>query len=48
LIKAEHVEYRNFWQYIVKGLILIVAVWIDMAGKKTQPFNKIYPKEELK
>lgn len=25
---------ENFWQYIVKGLILIVAVWIDMANKK--------------
>jgi D-xylose transport system permease protein len=25
---------ETFWQYIVKGLILIIAVWIDMAGKK--------------
>lgn len=23
-----------FWQYVVKGFILIVAVWIDMASKK--------------
>lgn len=25
---------ETFWQYIVKGLILIVAVWIDIASKK--------------
>jgi len=24
---------QTFWQYIVKGLILIVAVWIDIANK---------------
>lgn len=24
---------QAFWQYIVKGLILIIAVWIDLAGK---------------
>ncbi len=24
----------SFWQYIVKGLILIVAVWLDIASKK--------------
>ncbi len=27
---------ENFWQYIVKGLILIVAVWIDIASKKKE------------
>lgn len=25
---------ETFWQYIVKGLILIIAVWIDIASKK--------------
>ena len=25
---------ETFWQYIVKGLILIVAVWIDISSKK--------------
>jgi len=25
---------ENFWQYIVKGLILIIAVWIDIITKK--------------
>jgi len=25
---------QTFWQYIVKGLILIVAVWIDISNKK--------------
>jgi D-xylose transport system permease protein len=25
---------ETFWQYIVKGLILILAVWIDIANKK--------------
>ncbi|UFT98925.1 sugar ABC transporter permease [Radiobacillus kanasensis] len=25
---------QTFWQYIVKGLILILAVWIDISGKK--------------
>src|SRR5690625_1189956 len=25
---------QAFWQYIVKGLILIIAVWIDIASKK--------------
>ncbi|WP_246050108.1 sugar ABC transporter permease [Aquibacillus sediminis] len=25
---------QTFWQYIVKGLILIVAVWIDISSKK--------------
>lgn len=25
---------QAFWQYIVKGLILIVAVWIDISSKK--------------
>jgi len=25
---------ENFWQYIVKGLILIVAVWVDISSKK--------------
>ena len=24
---------QAFWQYIVKGLILIIAVWIDLASK---------------
>ncbi|QDP41935.1 sugar ABC transporter permease [Radiobacillus deserti] len=26
---------QTFWQYIVKGLILILAVWIDLSSKKT-------------
>ncbi|WP_017470953.1 sugar ABC transporter permease [Amphibacillus jilinensis] len=25
---------QTFWQYIVKGLILIVAVWVDISNKK--------------
>jgi len=25
---------ETFWQYIVKGLILIIAVWIDISSKK--------------
>lgn len=25
---------ETFWQYIVKGLILIIAVWIDISNKK--------------
>lgn len=25
---------ENFWQYIVKGMILILAVWMDIASKK--------------
>ena len=25
---------QTFWQYIVKGLILIVAVWLDISSKK--------------
>lgn len=25
-----------FWQYVVKGLILIIAVWIDIVSKKRQ------------
>ena len=25
---------QTFWQYIVKGLILIIAVWIDISSKK--------------
>ncbi|SEO26270.1 xylose ABC transporter membrane protein [Amphibacillus marinus] len=25
---------QTFWQYIVKGLILIIAVWIDIANRK--------------
>lgn len=25
---------ENFWQYIIKGLILIVAVWVDISSKK--------------
>nr|WP_106406310.1 sugar ABC transporter permease [Bacillus marinisedimentorum] len=26
---------ETFWQFIVKGLILIIAVWIDISSKKT-------------
>jgi D-xylose transport system permease protein len=25
-----------FWQYIIKGLVLILAVYIDVATKKTR------------
>jgi len=25
-----------FWQYIVKGLVLILAVYIDVASKKNK------------
>lgn len=24
---------ETFWQFIVKGLILIIAVWIDISSK---------------
>jgi D-xylose transport system permease protein len=26
---------ESFWQYIVKGVILVLAVWVDMATKKS-------------
>lgn len=28
------VNLENFWQFIVKGLVLVIAVWIDTASKK--------------
>lgn len=28
------INLENFWQYIVKGLVLVLAVWIDTASKK--------------
>lgn len=30
------IDAAPFWQYVVKGLILIVAVWIDMQSKNKQ------------
>lgn len=31
-----------FWQYIVKGLILILAVWLDISSKKKITHKIIY------
>jgi D-xylose transport system permease protein len=28
------INLENFWQFIVKGLVLVLAVWIDTASKK--------------
>ncbi|MCF8018943.1 MAG: sugar ABC transporter permease [Vallitaleaceae bacterium] len=28
------INLENFWQYIVKGMVLVLAVWIDTASKK--------------
>jgi D-xylose transport system permease protein len=25
-----------FWQYVVKGLVLVVAVWLDVASQKAR------------
>lgn len=29
-----YIGMETFWQYIVKGSILILAVWIDIASRK--------------
>ena len=33
-----------YWQYIVKGIILITAVWFDMKTKKNKQKSKISAK----
>lgn len=32
---------QPFWQYIVKGLILLIAVWIDISTKERISINKM-------